>query len=572
MDKFTVDLKQGPYNLSDTQENWVEETLGKMSVREKVGQIFCLHMMQEDAAEFRDTLKKLDIKPGGFMTRTLKAEQVRSNFELMQEASDIPLLMAANIERGADGVCYEGTIFGTQMQLAATNDTKFAYQAGYYGAVEGAAAGANWNFGPILDIDSNWHNPITNTRVFSSDPNKVHDMTLEYIRGMKEAGMLVCIKHWPGDGQDERDQHMVASTNSMSAEDWMNTYGRVYRDAINAGAETLMSAHIKQPAWSRELRPGIRDEDIMPGSLAKELNQDLLRGKLGFNGMIVTDATSMNGFMQTLPREKLVPGCIAAGCDMFLFTYDLEEDFDFMMGGVEDGTITAERLDDAVRRILGLKAMLNLAEKKANGTLMPPVSELSKIGTPEIHEAARACADNAITLVKDTQNNLPLSPEKTKKVLLYILGDVGGYHDTLRGQGLKFKKLLEDKGFEVTLYGEVTDEWYGKIPLKEFKKKFDLLLYFANIKTSGGDNVARIKWDIPMARNSTRYVNEIPTVFISVDNPYHLMDVPAVKTYINGYTPSDFVIEEMVKKLTGETEFKGVNPVDPTCGLWDAMF
>ena len=136
---------------------------------------------------------------------------------------------------------------------------------------------------------------------------------------MKETGMAVSIKHWPGDGRDERDQHMVTSINSSTVEEWDATYGRIYRAMIEEGAETLMSAHIMLPAYSRKLRPGIKDEEILPGSLSYELNNDLLRGQLGFNGLIVSDATTMNGFMQTMSRDKAVPTCVANGCDVFLF-------------------------------------------------------------------------------------------------------------------------------------------------------------------------------------------------------------------------------------------------------------
>lgn len=567
-----VNLKEKPYYLTDGQVKWVEETLNGMDVQKKVGQLFCLNIVEEDANDLLDELEKKGIYPGGFMTRTMSAEAVRKNFETAQRRAEIPLLLAANIERGADGVCFEGTCFGTQMQVAATNDTQFAYEAGYYGAVEGMAVGANWNFGPILDIDTNWHNPITNTRVFSADPEKVHDMTMAYIEGMRKAGMLVCLKHWPGDGQDERDQHMVTSTNSCGAEEWMETYGRIYRDGIEAGSETVMSAHIKLPAWSRKLRPGIKEEEIMPGSLAPELNEDLLRGVLGFNGLIVTDATSMNGFMQAMPRAKSVPGCIAAGCDIFLFTLNLDEDFGYMMQGVADGTVSAARLDDAVRRILGLKALLQLPEKQAAGELVPALSKLKEIGTPEIVEAAKRCADKSVTLVKDTQKALPISPAKSPKVLLHVLGDVGGYHDPTSGHGEYFQKKLEAEGFQVTRYHISKKElWPANITVEQMKKQFDLILYFANMKTSGGNTVTRIQWDVPMAVNATRYVQEVPTIFISVDNPYHLIDVPAVKTYINGYTPSPYVIDALVEKLLGRSAFEGVSPMDPSCGLWDSM-
>ncbi len=565
-----MDLRAKPFYLDDSQIKWVQDTLASMSTREKVGQLFCINVVTEGVDGLLDEMKRLDIQPGSYMTRSMPAKVVQQNFRDLQAYAKLPLLLAANLERGADGVCDEGTCFGTQMEVAATNDLEISYKSGLVCGREGAALGCNWNFGPILDIDTNFHNPITNTRVSSSDPEKVLEMNRAFIRGMKETGMAVSIKHWPGDGRDERDQHMVTSINSSTVEEWDATYGRIYRTMIEEGAETLMSAHIMLPAYSRKLRPGIKDEDILPGSLSEELNNDLLRGQLGFNGLIVSDATTMNGFMQTMSREKAVPLCIAHGVDIFLFVCDLEEDFNLMMKGLENGILTEKRLDEAVTRILALKASLHLPEKLAAGTMIPG-EEALKVFEDETHRNwARECADKAVTLVKDTQNILPLDPKKHKRVLLHVLGDVGGYHDPTTNHAARFIEQLEKRGFEITRFDPSRpDMQYIGTSVKSLQERFDLILYFANIKTSGSDTVARIRWADPGALDSTRYIYDIPTVFVSVDNPYHLLDVPKVKTFINGYTPNDFVVDAVVEKLVGESEFKGVNPVDPFCGLWN---
>ncbi len=566
-----VNLKAKPFFLDDGKIAWVEKTLASMTTRQKVGQLFCLNVVDESVAGLLAELKRLDMEPGSYMTRSMPARVVQQNFRDLQAYSKLPLLFAANLERGADGVCDEGTCFGTQMEVAATNDLEMSYRSGLVCGREGAALGCNWNFGPILDIDTNFHNPITNTRVSSSDPEKVLEMNRAFIRGMRETGMAVSIKHWPGDGRDERDQHMVTSINTCTVEEWDETYGRIYRAMIEEGAETLMSAHIMLPAYSRKLRPGIRDEEILPGSLSEELNNDLLRGQLGFNGLIVSDATTMNGFMQAMAREKAVPLCIAHGVDIFLFACNLEEDFGFMMKGVEDGVITAERLDEAVTRILALKAYLRLPEKLAAGTMVPGEEALRVFEDDTHRKWAKECADKAVTLVKDTQHILPLDPKKYRRVLLHVLGDVGGYHDPTTNHAARFIAQLEKRGFEITRFDPSRpDLQYIGTSVKSLQERFDLILYFANIKTSGSDTVARIRWADPGALDSTRYIYDIPTVFVSVDNPYHLLDAPKVKTFINGYTPNDYVVDAVVEKLVGESAFQGVNPVDPFCGLWNA--
>lgn len=565
-----MNLKGNPFYLNDKAIEWVKRTLQGMDVRTKVGQLFCLNIPYDDVRDMIEQLVQLDIKPCGFMSRPFNSEVVQENYRLLQQKAEIPLLLAANLERGGDGVCTDGLCFGTQMQIAATEDSEMSYKFGVVCAKEGEAVGCNWNFGPVLDIDFNPNNPITNTRTFGSNVDTILEMCQAYIKAMKEHNMAVSIKHWPGDGRDFRDQHMLATTNDMSVEEWDKTYGKIYKKLIDEGAQTVMSAHIMLPEYSKKLVKDMKEHEILPASLAKELNVDLLRKQLGFNGVVVTDATTMNGFMQVMKREEAIPRAIAAGSDILLFTCNLEEDFEYMLKGVEENIITNERLDEAVIRILALKASLKLHESP-KGQLVNTKESLEIFGNSEHRQWAKECADQSITLVKDTQSIIPLDPKKRKRVLLHILGDVGGYHDYSRDHGLKFKKELEQEGFEVALFDkEDQTMWYQNVKIEELKQKYDLIIYFANIKTSGSTTNARITWTPPMSIDSPRYIHEIPTIFISVDNPYHLQDVPHIKTYINGYTPNEFVVEGIVEKLIGKSLFKGHSPVDPYCGLWNA--
>jgi beta-N-acetylhexosaminidase len=202
-------------------------------------------------------------------------------------------------------------------------------------------------FAPIIDIDRNFRNPITNTRTFGSDPEMVKRCGEAYVKAVQAEGVAACIKHFPGDGCDERDQHLVTTVNDLSCEDWMAAYGAAYKAGIEAGSLTAMVGHIMQPAWSRRLSAqyhlNLRDEDMLPASLSRELLQGLLRGVLGFNGLICSDASVMAGFCIPMERRRAVPACIAAGCDMFLFTRNMDEDIHFMEDGVENGTLSAER-------------------------------------------------------------------------------------------------------------------------------------------------------------------------------------------------------------------------------------
>lgn len=570
------DYKAKPFELNDSDIGWVQQTLSGMDLETKVGQLFCLVVISPDPNDILEQTRQVGIKPCGYMARPFAGAEVQNLYHTLQEQAEIPLLLAANLERGGDDIALDGTNFGSQMQIAATDDETMAYRLGLIAGREGRTVGCNWTFAPVIDIDYNYHNPITNTRTYGSDPERVLRMARAYMKGIHENDIAVSIKHWPGDGVDGRDQHLVTSVNSLSVEEWDATFGMVYKGMIDAGAETVMSAHIMQPAYSRRLRPDIQDTDILPASLAPELNITLLRGQLGFNGLVVTDATSMAGMTAVMPREKAVPSCIAAGCDIFLFTLNLEQDYSYMLKGVQDGILSLERLDDAVRNILALKASLKLHLQKAEGTLVPDESALSVLNNPEHRAWAKECADKAVTLVKDTQNLLPLSVDQHKRILLYVLGDKGGYLDEGGGINETFIKLLTDEGFEIEKFDyeqlagmNMWDSSMFRDPLKQLQN-YDLVLYFASLKTASIQTTVRIDWAQPMGIDVPKFVHDIPTAFVSVDNPYHLQDVPMVKTFINGYTSGEHIVEAIVKKLLGKSPFKGINPVDPFCGYWDS--
>ena len=195
----------------------------------------------------------------------------------------------------------------------------------------------------------------------------------------------------------------------------------MYRSLIDQGAQTLMAAHIRLPAYSKALNPQLRDEDILPGSLSRELLTDLLREDMHFNGLIVSDATQMTGFTVSLPRSLAVPTSIAAGVDMFLFTVNRREDFRYMLQGVQTGIISPQRLDEAVGRILALKASMGLIRKQEAGERVSITEAKKVIGSSQYVSWAKECADKAVTLVKNRENLIPLSPEKTKRVLYRVI-------------------------------------------------------------------------------------------------------------------------------------------------------
>lgn len=571
-----IDYRENPFYLNDADIEWVETTLAAMSLEEKIGQLFCVTDMITDPDALREFVHKYH--PGGFMYRAGEAADIQRAQRVMQEASKIPLLLSCNLESGGNGIAPTGTYFGRQLQVAAANDSVHAYRLGMVCAREGAAAGCNWSFAPIVDIDYNWRNPITNVRTWGSDPDRVIRLSKAYMDGVRDSGvdMAVTIKHFPGDGVDERDQHLLSTVNSLPTEEWENTYGHIYRTLIDHGAQTVMVGHILQPEMTRKFCPGIRDEDILPGSTNKYLMTDLLRGDLGFNGLITTDATPMVGYTGFLTRREAIVSSIMGGADVILFCKNIDEDLAGVREDIESGKITMERVDEAICRQLALKASLHLHEKQKAGTLVPGPEALKVLGCAEHVEWAQVCADQAVTLVKDNQKLLPLSPEKLPRVRLTVLGEnqEGAFGDNSSVSEM-LKEALEREGFQVALYDYATME-HGEIftaGVADMKAKFDLSIVAANVPTGSNNTTRRVDWITLMAANEPWYTREIPTLFVSFCNPYHMIDVPFMSTFVNCYSSSRFCVDAAVEKLVGKSDFKGVSPVDPWCGgIWGAKF
>ena len=571
-----INMKENPFFLDEEAQEWVLDTWKKMSLEQKCGQVFCPMGLGNDP----ELLKHLtqDIGVGGLMYRADTTKNIQQTHRMLQEFSDIPLLLAANTEAGGDGLALEGTSFGKPMAVAATNNPENGYRMGLTACKEGAALGLNWSFAPIVDINYDFHNPITNVRTFGSDPEKVLAFASRYLDAADECDVAVAIKHFPGDGVDERDQHILTSVNSFSTEKWDETFGYVYSNLIQKGAKTVMVGHIAQPAYVKAINPNAtRKEMLRPASLSPELLTGLLRGKLGFNGLISTDATPMVGFTAAMKRCEAIPQAIAAGCDMILFN-------GYLLTAVKEGKVSEERLDEAVLRILATKASLHLHEKKRTKTLVPGEEAIKIVGCQTHKTWAKEVADQAITLVRDNQNLLPISPKKYKRVYLNVI-QKDSNPDSPFVQ--KWKAQFEKEGFEVTVRdrrtaitvedfiepermtpekGKLMHEMYRSV--EEMKQDYDLYVYICNMENASNNTTLRLNWNVcfGLGDDAPWFVSEIPTMMISTAYPFHLFDAPMIDTYINSYSGNPEFIQVTMEKIMGRSEFCGVSPVDALCG------
>ena len=561
-----VNLREKPYYIKDEDIRWVEYTIASMTDEEKIGQLFVNMVTSRKPEDLENVVKNYHV--GAIRYHNTSPEELYEQNRILQEHSRIPLLIASNCEAGGNGGVGGGTAVACGAATAAVDDEETAYEVARIGAAESAAIGCNWNFAPVVDLLYNWRNTIVQCRAFNNSPEDTIRYAKSFFRGTRTQNMATCMKHFPGDGTEENDQHLLMGVNDMTCEEWDNTFGKVYKELIDDGVMTIMAGHIALPAYTRKLRPDTADEDILPATLSPELITDLLKGRLGFNGMVVTDASHMIGMFAAMPRREQVPRAIAAGCDMFLFFNDMDEDFGYMMEGYRNGVITEERLNDALHRILGIKAALKLHKLQAEGRLMPPREQLSVIGCREFRESAAKQADKFITLVKDTKHYLPLTLEKYQRVKLVFIGGEGTVvagklqsDDSAPVKEMVIRKLTE-AGF--TVDGE-TPAVKGK--MEDLRKTYDVCLVVLNVSGFAQYNTMRVKWAQPA--DQPWYVSELPTVFLSLNFTNHLIDVPMAKTYINAYLNSEEAVSAAIDKMTGKSPFKGRYNETVFCGRWD---
>ncbi|MDO4355217.1 MAG: glycoside hydrolase family 3 N-terminal domain-containing protein [Clostridia bacterium] len=588
-----VDMKARPFYLSDEDCKWVEDTIAGMTIEEKIGQLFFNMGASREEEYLKMTVNQYHI--GGIRYNPGTAAAVREQNRVLQENSRIPLIIACNTEAGGNGACTDGTYMGQEVKIGATREVKYAYEMGRLSNREAAAIGCNLSFAPISDILYNWENPVIGLRTFGNDPGRVAEMAKAYMDGAHQnPGFCCAAKHFPGDGLDFRDQHVANSVNDMTCEEWDATYGKVYQNLIDNGLEAIMAGHIMQPAYTRHFNPGIRDEDIQPATLSPELIEGLLRGKLGFNGMILTDASHMVGLTCRMKRSEIIPHAIAAGVDMFLFFNEMDEDFASMMEGYKSGLITEERLSDALHRILALKAHMGL-HRKAKTEIVPGVEEMEAvIGAPEHRALAREISEKGITLVKyKDEDVLPLTPERYRRIMIVPVNGLqaSGGLSALRGNAGKTpaERLCEKlcaRGFDAFVYENPVEKmkreaaagkpvnfnayFAGKTPIAEFVGKQDLIITLVDI-AGGFQAVARPGFGMTKGGGEIPwYVHELPVIVIGTQQPFVLADIPQARTYINTYDAQEGTLEVLVEKLmAGKDAFVGQDPVDSFCGMGD---
>ncbi|MGV8831501.1 MAG: glycoside hydrolase family 3 protein [Devosia sp.] len=547
-----IDLAAAPFHLDDEAMAWVHATRDSFSPRDKLAQLFVL--LARGTPE--QTLEAVrSFKPGG-ITRIYSPDlevEVELSRELAQ-LSAVPLLVSADLE-GSRMSLPVGTSVPNPLGLAAVDDLDATTSIATLMAHEARSMGLNWSFTPVIDLNVAWRSAIVGTRSFGSDIDKVERHALAQIAAFQANGIAATVKHWPGEGYDDRDQHLVTTVNPLSMSDWEASFGRLYRKAIEAGVMSVMSAHIALPAYVLALDPDAGAQAYRPASLSRVLNEDLLRRELGFNGLIVSDATAMAGLGDWGSRDQTLPEVVIAGCDVILFSDDPNADLMRLVKAVADGRLSQERVDEAVTRVLALKAAQGL-HKQAPAPDLKAVRQI--VATDQHLATAEAVTARVPTLVKDINKLLPLLPGKHRRVLVYSGGVILPF--VPEPLPLSVPMRLEEEGFEVTTFAPGMDV---------HPRDFDLVLYLFAEETTLGRSRIFLDWvrlTGSMFGAMARFWHDVPTLMISFGYPYYLYDAPRVPTYINAYGSSEALQAAVVEALMGRAEFTGTSPIDPFCG------
>jgi len=585
-----VDLKSRPYYLSEEDCQWVKDTIANMSPEEKVGQLFFQLTASHDEEYLKELMEKYHL--GGCRYNPAPGKAIQEQNRILQKYAKVPVFIACNTEAGGDGACADGTHIGAGVKIAATDKEEYAFALGKMANEQAAAIGCNMAFAPVADILYNWENTEIVTRAFGGDAERVATMSKAYLNGAHTIPGFACAaKHFPGNGQDFRDAHIANNVNYFDVEKWDETYGHVYRTLIENDLDAIMGGHIMLPSYAKAINPELKDEDMMPATLSPEIMTGLLRDRLGFNGMVVTDASHMVAMTDRMKRSEMLPASINAGCDMFLFFNDPEEDFATMLGAYKTGIISEERMTEALTRILGLKAHLGL-NKKSKEELVPQPETVEEVLQREEYKAMqKSISEDCITLVKYKDKDvLPMTPDRYKRIMIvHIKGAENSMSALMKmlggGKGNPAEALKEKlcaKGFDAFIYESPLDAMKKQI---EAGEKPDLNIYFAG-KNAIADFVSDMDLvitlcDVPNGRPSFGmskgggeipwYVFEVPVVVVGCGQPTMLADIPQARTYINTYDSKDTTLDALVENLmNGEEAFKGTDPIDSFCGLFDA--
>lgn len=527
---------------------WVERAAASLTLEEKAAQLVVAYLEgglpEEGGARWRRARRLVvEDRVGGFIVGVGSTRGTARWLNELQSWSEVPLLVAADLEWGP-GTRLEGaTVLPINMAVAAAGGADVAYEAGRITALEARAAGIHMAFAPVADVNVNPQNPVINTRSYGSDPDEVARRVVEFVRGARSAGLMTVVKHFPGHGDTETDSHLALPVLAVDRFRLEAVELKPFRAAIGAGVDGVMTAHLAVPV----LDPGHRPR---PATLSPPILTELLRDDLGFRGLVVTDALHMDGVKRQGRTGEVAVAAVKAGADVLLIPPDEEDAIDALVRAVRRGELTEARLDRSVRRVLAAKAFAGLQRQRGVDTL----ALATRVGRPE-HEAwSQRIAERAITLVRGAPGALPLSV-RDRAVLAVIYDDRRG-HET----GEEFVYGLTERGARVlTLRLSKASDARDLARVRRLAQGAEVTVFasFSRAVPWKGSlglpaGVARLAADLA--------ANGAPV--LSFGDPYLLRQMPDVPTYMLAWSREAVNQRAAARALVGEIAITGRLPID----------
>jgi beta-N-acetylhexosaminidase len=558
-------------------DKWAEKTLHKLTVEEKVGQVFMiwcrasfLNVESPEYLQWREDMQKYHVGSfamtvhvdGPFLLRSEPYEAAEL-LNRMQHDSKLPLLFAADFERGVATRLMGTTNFPHAMAFGADGNVGDAETFGRITAQEARAVGVHWNFFPDADVNSNPVNPIINTRSFGEDPKQVGDLVTAYIKGAHEAGMLTTVKHFPGHGDTATDSHLGVASVNVDRAHLDSIELPPFRQAISAGVDSVMVAHVTVPA--------LDSDPNHVATISPAVVSDLLEKQLGFKGLIVTDALDMAGLTNLFANDigRAAVEAFKAGNDLLLIPADLGASYRAMVKAVESGEISKQRLDHSVLKILKIKGALGLNDSRTVNLS----AIATAVGKPENIAFGQQVANSAITLVRDNGKVLPLkskgtiqgalpytTKEETHNQVLAVLFSDDMRTESGRAFGREFRARIPDARV-IYVDPRVAGDMSAEV-LQAVDEAQTVVAAVYVIPTAGkiGNSVAMADATGALLQQLLDHAAD-KTAVVAMGNPYLASDFPKIENYMCTFSNATVSEVAAIKALFGEIPIRGHLPV-----------
>jgi beta-glucosidase-like glycosyl hydrolase len=535
--------------LSEPDKAWVDNTMKSLNLRDKVAQLIkirvagrFLNRRSPEYLALESQIRRNHV--GGVILFAGNIYESAILLNELQHMSQLPLLVAADFERGASFRIADTTSFPWTMAIGATGSEEFAYQQGAITAQEARALGVHWVYAPVMDVNNNPDNPVINIRSFGEDPHLVARLGTAFIRGSRDNGVLTTAKHFPGHGDTATDSHIGLAV-IPSDQSRLDSVELVpFRQAIEAGVDAIMTAHVAVPR--------VTGEPDIPATLSAKVLTDLLRNRLKFDGLVITDAMEMGGITTRYGTGKAAIRAVQAGADMLLLPPDTDAAIEEITGAVERGEISEKRIDQSVERILATKSRLRLQEERT-----VPIDQIASIiATPENQKLAQEIADRSMTLLKDEGHLVPIDPARPRKIFSLMLStDL----DTSPGALFQSEMRRRFPSIETASMDPRAAENLAERTLKSAASA-DLIVVSTIVRVITGTGGVGLP-DKQRALVERLFRAGKPVIWVAFGNPYVLRSFPRAPTYLCTFSYSDVSYIAAARALSGEIPISGKMPV-----------